>query len=128
MSITNTMDPYKQILESTIFLFDWGQDNQNNHCTSLTDLSFLTSGHILNADPFTDAIARYHNWYRTFSTKDPSQARRKDVIAFRQDKLGIIHSRMINELPNHPAIRIYKRECQLYDAQDCISRLPLNCD
>ena len=113
------MDPYKLIFERVLFQFDWGQDEVRNHCTSLTKVK-LSANDILTADPFTDAIARYHNWFRTFSKKDPSQAVRKDVIAFRQDKISIIHTKMINVLPNHPALRIYNKECQAYDAQDCI--------
>ena len=120
------MDPYKQILESTIFLFDWGQDNQNNHCTSLTDLSFLTSGHILNADPFTDAIAKYHNWHNAFSAADPTQLLREDVVHYRSELLGIILSRLINEYSTHPVLRVYATECKIYnEQQDCIPCLPL---
>ena len=120
------MEPYKLILENTLFQFDWGQDETRNHCTSLTKIK-LNANEILATDPFTDAIARYHNWFRTFSKKDPAQMLRKDVIAFRQETINVIHTQMVNVMPNHPALRIYNKECQVYDAQDCILLPPLNC-
>ena len=120
------MDPYKLTFEKTLFLFDWGQDEARNHCTSLTSIK-LKINDILSERSFEDVIARYHNWYRVFSSKDKTQMSRKDVIMFRQECVGVIHSRMINEMPNHPALRIYLKECQALDTQDCISCLPLNC-
>ena len=117
------MDPYKQILESTLFMFDWGQDCPENHCTSQE--SSLTSNDVLTADPFICAIAKYHNWYNSFSAADPTQLLRADVVRYRSEILGIILSRLMNEHSTHPIIRIYATECQLYnEQQDCISCLP----
>ena len=121
------MDPYKQILEETLFLFDWGQDETRNHCKDLRSIE-LSVCDILNIVPFTDAIARYHNWYIAFSSKDATQLLRQDVIKFRQEKLGVIQSRIINEMPDHPIIRIFTNECKRYDAnQDCIFTPPPIC-
>ena len=110
----NTMDPYQQILENTLFQFDWGQDNPINHCTNLQTAQIGVQD-LLKADPFSDAIAKYHNWYNTFTAADASQIIRPDVIAYRQERLSIILSRLLNEKPEHPVLRIYATECRLYN-------------
>ena len=114
------MDPYQQILETTLFQFDWGQDDPKNHCKSLQSIEIGVQD-ILTAEPFSDAIAKYHNWYNSFTTADVTQIVRPDVIAYRQERLSIILSRLINEKPHHPVFRIYATECKLYnEQQDCI--------
>ena len=77
------MDPYKQILELTLFQFDWGQDDPKNHCKSLESVKIGVKD-LLTAEPFTDAIAKYHNWFNSFIAADRSQIIRPDVIAYRQ--------------------------------------------
>ena len=119
------MEPHKLIFEETLFLFDWGQDEPRNHCTDLRSIELSVSD-ILNIVPFTDAIARYHNWFNAFSRKDKAQLLRADVIKFRMEKLSVIQSRFINEMPNHPILRVFTNECKRYDAaQDRILCLPL---
>ena len=114
------MDPYKQILENTLFQFDWGQDDPKNHCKDLQSVQIGVQD-LLTANPFSDAIAKYHNWFNTFTATDASQIIRKDVIAYRQERLSIILSRLMNEKPDHPVLRVYSTECRLYNEnQDCI--------
>ena len=114
------MDPYKQILENTLFQFDWGQDDPKNHCKDLQSVQIGVQD-LLTANPFSDAIAKYHNWFNTFTSTDASQIIRKDVIAYRQERLSIILSRLMNEKPDHPVLRVYSTECRLYNEnQDCI--------
>ena len=118
------MDPYQQILETTLFQFDWGQDDPKNFCKSLETIEIGVQD-LLKAVPFTDAIAKYHNWFNTFAGTDPAQIARPDVIAYRQERLSIILSRLMNEMPTHPVLRIYATECRLYNEnQDRINRLP----
>ena len=118
------MDPYQQILETTLFQFDWGQDDPKNYCRNLESIEIGVQD-LLKAEPFSDAIAKYHNWFNTFSGTDPAQIARPDVIAYRQERLSIILSRLMNEMPTHPVLRVYSTECRLYNEnQDCINRLP----
>ena len=118
------MDPYKQILENTLFQFDWGQDDPKNHCKSLQSVQIGVQD-LLKADPFSDAIAKYHNWYNLFTSTDASQIVRPDVIAYRQERLRIILSRLMDEKPDHPVLRVYSTECRIYNEhQDSIFSLP----
>lgn len=117
------MDVKLQLLEFVLFEFDWGQELPENHLTTLAPPQVQD---FQSPIPLESCLARYHNWVHAVSTHNDSlnaaAINQPNVIQTRQEVLQTIRSRMILEMPHHPALEIYANDLRLAGIkQDSVS-------